>query len=134
MKDLLREQAKDLYVNSGFGIDTILNVLENSPSRKTLYNWKNEDNWDELRRNQFKRNEDIKEDLYELTLQAINEARTNPSPRNLFAVAKMVGVLKTLQTIKLDDDEESAEEKNKPKAISPDTIKMIERDILGIDR
>jgi hypothetical protein len=128
MKSQLREEARELFVEHGFSIESIRNVLKSSVSRKTLYNWKKEDGWDEKRKWHLKKTESLKDDIYELTRQAVEQAKADPSARTLFAVAKMVGVLKQLQTVKLPNEEK---EDNKPKGITEETINEIEK-LLGI--
>lgn len=124
------EEAKEYFVEHGYSIPTIVKLMKGKVSRKTIYNWSNENNWEELRRKKVSRKDTLEEDLWDLTQQAIQEAKTNPDARTLFAVAKMVGVLKTLQGVKLTSDED--EDPAKPKNITAQTLETIEKEILGL--
>lgn len=123
------EEAKEYFVEHGYSIPTIVKLMKSKVSRKTIYNWANENNWEDLRRKKITRKESLEEDLWDLTQKAISEAKVNPDARTLFAVAKMVGVLKTLQGVKLSDEEEI---ENKPKNITKQTLETIEKEILGL--
>jgi transposase len=128
MKNRLREEARELFVEQGFSVDTIQKVLEGNVSRKTIYNWKKEDGWEDDRRWHLKKTENLKDDIYELARMAVQEAKTNFNARTLFAVAKIFGVLKQLQSVTLPGEETGDK---KPKGITEDTISEIEK-LLGV--
>jgi hypothetical protein len=128
------EEAKRLYVNEGFSLDAIVEMLKKNISRKTLYNWKVEFNWDEERKKYLKSAKSIEEDLQEIARLVIQEAKANPTAHNIYALVKAISALKTFKsTPQSSSDEQVPEDKLKPKQISIETIETIERDILGLN-
>lgn len=127
----IKHQAKDYYVVHGFSIDTILKILDRKVSRKTLYNWKNNDSWDEARKAQLKKGETLKEELYDLVQQAIKEAKTNLTASNIFSVAKLLAAYRSAHSVSIDEAP-IKDESDKPKQITPETIEKIEKEILGL--
>lgn len=125
----LYEEAKRLYVIEGFSLDAIVELLKNQVSRKTLYNWRTQHHWDDQRRQYLATNEDLQREVIEITRQAIKEAKANPTPHNIYAVAKALSALKLLQGI---DTEESDTPSEKPKGLSKETAELIQREILGM--
>jgi len=123
----LYEEAKRLYVIEGFSLDAIVQLLKKNVSRKTLYNWKVKNNWDEQRDKFLKQNEDLQNEILEIARATIKEAKANPTPHNIYAVVKAISALKLLQGINFKDDTE-----DKPKNISKETIEFIQKEILGV--
>lgn len=123
----LYEEAKRLYVIEGFSIDAIVELMKNKVARKTLYNWKTANNWDEQRKSYQQENEDLQKEIRDIARIAIKEAKANPTPHNIYAVVKALSALKLMQGIDVGDDE--GEEK--VKAASPETIKFVE-ELLGM--
>ncbi|GIV45759.1 MAG: hypothetical protein KatS3mg036_0577 [Ignavibacterium sp.] len=74
----LYEEAKRLYVIEGFSIDAIVELLKNKVARKTLYNWKTANNWDEQRKIYQQENEDLQKEIRDIARIAIKEAKANP--------------------------------------------------------
>lgn len=124
----LYEEAKRLFVIEGFSIDAIVELLKSKVSRKTLYNWKSANNWDEQRRNYQQENEDLQKEIRDIARIAIKEAKANPTPHNIYAVVKALSALKLMQGIQVV--EEGGEDKIKN--VSKDTIEFIQREILGM--
>jgi len=122
------EEAKRLYVIQGFALDTITDMLKKNVSRKTLYNWKTEFNWDGERAKYQNSTASIHEELIELIKTQFKEVKLNPSSQNIFALVKLIGGLKTFQEIDLGD---KADE-NKNTSISEATIEMVKRELLGL--
>lgn len=120
------EEAKRLYVYEGLSIDAIVELLKKQVSRKTLYNWKTDFNWDEQRKKYLEQNEDLQKELYEIARNAIKEAKANPTPHSIYAVAKAITCLKLMQGIELKDNSDE------PKSIKPETIEFIKKEILGL--
>jgi hypothetical protein len=130
MKDQHYEEAKKYFVIDGFKIDTIATLMTGKVSRRTLYNWRNENGWDKEREFQLKRTTNLRDDIYSLAEQTVREAKQNPTPNNIFAVGKMIGILKNMTVINAMETPEE-EEKNDG-TISTETIAKIEQ-LLGID-
>lgn len=127
-KAVFYEEAKRLYVNDGFSVDAIEKMLKKEVSRRTLFTWKTENNWDEQRRKYLNTTKSIQDDILEITRLAIQEAKAQPSAHNIYAVVKAVSALKQLTGITLDEANEKDE---KPKTITNDTIANIQK-LLGL--
>lgn len=124
------EEAKRLYVNEGFSLDAIVGMLNNKVSRKTLYNWKTQGDWDTKRRNYLKSTEDLQSQLVKLAQIALKEALANPTPHNVYAVTKAIAALKQYQGVKLIEDETTPDQR---KGLTSDIIKTIEKEVLGLE-
>lgn len=124
----LYEEAKRLYVTEGFSIDAIVELLQDKVARKTLYNWKTANNWDEQRKAYQQENENLQKEIKEIARIAIKEAKANPTPHNIYAVVKALSALKLMQGIQVADDESG----EKIKGISKETFEFVQRELLGV--
>ena len=126
----VRSLARDYYVKEGYSVDTIIRLLPKTVSRKTVYNWKTEENWDELRKRHLKRSDNIQERIYSILDKTFDVAEENPSPKNLLAAARAFGLYNGLGKSRAEIDGTNKED-DKPKGISERTKKLIE-DKLGV--
>lgn len=117
------DEAQRLYVNEGLSLDAIVGILANKVSRKTLYNWKVQGEWDTKRKNYLKETKDLQEDLLELAKLTIKEAKANPTPHNIYAMSKAIAALKSYQGVKLIEEETTPAER---KGLTEDAVKEIE--------
>lgn len=124
----LYEEAKRLYVIEGFSIDAIVELLKEKVSRKTLYNWKTANNWDEQRRTYQQEDEDLQKEIREIARIAIKEAKANPTPHNIYAVVKALSALKLMQGIELVEDDKGEQ----ITGIRKETIELIKKEMLGL--
>lgn len=124
----LYEEAKRLYVTEGFSIDAIVELLQDKVARKTLYNWKTANNWDDQRKAYQQENEDLQKEIKEIARIAIKEAKANPTPHNIYAVVKALSALKLMQGIQIVEDDSG----EKVKGISKETFEFVQRELLGV--
>lgn len=124
------EEAKRLYVYDHFSLDTICSMLEGKVSRKTLYNWKTQGDWDSRRKEHAKSTEDIQAQLVKLAKIAIQAALANPTPHNVYAVTKAISALKGYTGTKLLNENTTEDQR---KGLTQEVRKQIEKDILGIE-
>lgn len=124
------DEAQRLYVNEGLSLDAIVGILANKVSRKTLYNWKVQGEWDTKRKNYLKDTKDLQEDLLELAKLTIKEAKANPTPHNIYAMSKAIAALKSYQGVKLIEEETTPQER---KGLTEETVRQIEKEVLGIE-
>lgn len=126
MKDsATRELARDYYIKNGFSIDTIIELLPHKVSRKTLYNWMNEENWEEARRRHLKKSIEIEERIYDILQTAMLKAQENPSPKNLLSLTRAFGLFKSMDAVRKEVDGSSREEEIR-KGLSDKTVRLIE--------
>jgi len=134
-----RLEAKKLYVESLFSLETILKVLTQKVSRKTLYNWKNnydgldEADWDKLRGQKFSEAKDIKEGLREVIKALIKEIKIDPKNAMLhFALPKYLTSFRYYDDFENLFKEMSDEEKSDAKKfVTPETIKQVDEYLKG---
>lgn len=122
------EEAKRLYVHSGLSVEMIAELLKEKVSKRTIFNWKQENNWDEQRTRAVEVTGDIQAELTEIVKLSIQRVKEEPSAQNIFALIKAILALKSLQGIRFEDEEEVPEKK----AFRPETIDKIQREILGL--
>ena len=127
----LRERAKELFVQNGFSIDTILTMMDGEVSRKTLYNWSKEDGWKELRKNSVAKKQNRRERLESLLDRYIEQAEINLNPGTLFAIGKLMTALKSANYIDFTDELAEREENNK-KGLSKENLEKIEKELLNL--
>lgn len=121
----IKEKAKSLFVESGFSIETILKMLTGEVSKKTLYNWRNEEQWDDIRRSKVERGLKLRDRMEALLERAITECETNFTANNLFAVGKAAEAFRKATFVNFSD-EKNDPEVDKAKGISEDTLKKLE--------
>lgn len=125
----LYEEAKRLYVFEGFSLDTIVELLQNKVARKTLYNWKSANNWDDQRKKYVEETVDMQKEIKEIARVAIREAKANPTPHNIYAVVKALSALKLMLNLR---DIGNNNDNDKDKQISKETIDFIQKELLGL--
>jgi hypothetical protein len=123
------DDAQRLYVQEGLSLDAIVGILTGKVSRKTLYNWKVSGDWDTKRRNYLKENQTMYDDLQDLARQTIREAKADPSPHKVFAMAKAISALKMYQAVDILEKETTPVERA---GLTEATIRKIEEEVLGL--
>jgi len=120
----LREKAKEMFVTNGFSMDTIQTMMP-EVSRKTIYNWRKEDNWEELRRGRVDRTKTRRERIEALIDRLLDEADVVVDAKLIFSIGKLVTALKSTTTFEFSEDKK-ADEVKKEQGISDDTWAKIE--------
>jgi|GEM_PF-2144924 hypothetical protein len=134
-----RIEAKKLYVDNLFSIETIQKVLTKKVSRKTLYNWKNnyddldEADWDKLRGQKFSEAKDIKEGLKEVIKALIKEIKIDPKNAMLhFALPKYLTSFRYYDDFEnLFKEMNDQEKDDAKKVITAETIKQVDDYLKG---
>lgn len=134
-----RIDAKKLYVENLFSIETIKKILTKKVSRKTLYNWKNnydgfdEADWDSLRSQKFSEAKDIKEGLKEVIKALIEEIKLDPKNAMLhFALPKYLTSFRYYDDFEnLFKEMNSDEKEDAKKIITPETIAQVDQYLRG---
>ena len=127
---VLKEKAKELFVVNGFSMDTIQTMLP-EVSRKTLYNWRDKENWVAERKAQVKTTTDIRREIEAGLMETIAEWRITKNPSLMFAIGKGIAALKSLSTFVLPDEKKEKDDEIK-KGLSPENLKKIEEEILNL--
>jgi hypothetical protein len=105
-------------------MDTIQTMLP-EVSRKTLFNWRKQDNWEELRRARVVKSSTRRERLEASLDRALDELEVVFDPKLVFAVGKIIAALKSSSTFEFTE-ERKAKDNRKEREMSEDTWKEIE--------
>ena len=108
-------------------------------SRRILFYWKKEYNWDNKRFDAEHNKDRFSEELLEFARKMMNKISTDigknqktPPPE----IYSLINILKNIQLVKQYTDSLPQEQIQKPKptgCISPDIVRQIEQEILGMD-
>lgn len=127
------EEAKRLFVVEGFSLDAIVGMLNKKVSRKTLYNWKTEGDWEGKRKEYLEQTRDMRDEIVEIAKLTIKEAKERPTPKALLAMCRAISALKSYDALNLLDDETTDEQRQKlTKDLSPETLEHIKKAIYGL--
>jgi len=125
------DEAERLFVREGFSLDAICELLQNKVSRRTLFNWMVDGKWEQKRAEYLKQTEGLRAELVEIARIAIKNAKAEPTPKNIRAMSIAIAALQSFQGIKLIEEETTQDER---KELTEETVKRIEKEVLGIDR
>lgn len=123
---LYHEDAQRLYVREGLSLDAIVGVLGKAVSRKTLFNWKKEGEWEDKRRKWLDQNKDIQDQLKNLVMLTLQNAENKPSQHNLGALLRAIQIFESYGGIK-PQIENAPTEASKPTKdkMSPEALEAI---------
>lgn len=120
------EEARRLYVQEGFALDTIVGMLGKNVSRKTLYNWKEQYEWDKKRREYVEQTKEMHQEIRELVKLTLQNAKADPTPKNLSAFARAISAMKVYEGVRLLEEETTPKERQE---LTKDIIEKIEKDL-----
>ena len=136
-KQTLAQYAFKLYVEKFMSLEDIASQFH--LNERTLRRWKKADNWETKRAEYLRTKTTLHSDLYDFTRSLINsiekdmENKGKVEPARYYAVTKMlklIGPVKSYEDEVIGEQQKSKEEK--PKGLTPDVIRKIEEQILGI--
>jgi transposase-like protein len=120
------DEARRRYVEEGLSLDAIVGLLANKVSRKTLYNWKQQYEWDDKRKAFLDQHQDLKLQLIQLAQQVFNEAKANPTQKNLKRMLVMFAAVdKYGDTSLFSKDLSPDQQQAMKKALPPETLDYI---------
>ena len=130
-------QAEHMYIYDKKSLVEI--GMELGLSRRILFYWKKEYNWDNKRFEVEHTKYGFSEELLDFARKMMNKISTDidknqktPSPE----IYSLINILKEIPLVKQYTDSLQQEQTPKPKptgCLSPDIVRQIERDILGIN-
>lgn len=126
----LKEKAKELFVVNGFSMDTIQTMLP-EVSRKTLYNWRDKENWEAQRRERAIKTSNRRERLEGLIDRLLDELDVTMDPKLIFSLGKIVAALKSSSTFEFTEEKREKQEGIK-KGLTEENLKKIEEEILNL--
>ncbi|MCZ7608897.1 MAG: DUF1804 family protein [Ignavibacterium sp.] len=127
---VLKEKAKEMFVLNGFSMDTICTMLP-GVSRKTLYNWRDKENWEAQRRERVVKASNRRERLEEIVDRLLDELNVTLDPKLIFSLGKIIAAIRASATFRFTDEIKS-EENNNTKGLTPETLDEIEKKILNL--
>ena len=127
-------QAEHMYIYDKKSLAEIGQEL--GLSRRILFYWKKEYNWDKKRFDAERNKDRFSEELLEFARKMMNKISADidnnqktPPPE----IYSLINILKNIPLVKQYTDSLQPEQKQEKKGLSPDIIRQIERDILGIN-
>lgn len=130
---LYMEDARRRYVEDGLSLDAIVGLLGKKISRKTLYNWKDQYGWDAKRKAFLEQHQDLKLQLIQLAQQVFNEAKANPTGKNIKRMLLMFAAVDKYGDASLLTKDQTPDQKEKLKNLySPELLEHIQKVIYGL--
>jgi len=126
------EEAKRLFVVEGFSLDAIVGMLDKKVSRKTLFNWKVEGEWEAKRREYVEQTKDLGDQLKDIVDVAVKEAKARPSSKSIRAMFQALVAWERYNNMKLGKGEAPASEQEIAKTLSPETLDYIKKALYGL--
>ncbi len=100
-KAIYYDEAKRLFVTQGFGLTAIEGMLDGKVTRRQLYNWKRDGQWDKKRKAYLESQEDLSTMVKEIVHTCAKNALENPTPKNLLALSRALSAAKENDAISL---------------------------------
>lgn len=136
-KQTLAEDAFKLYAEKFMSLEDIARQLH--LNERTIRRWKKSDDWETKKSEYLRTKTTLHSDLYNFTRSLINSIEKDMKnngkvePARYYAATKMlklIGPVKSYEDEVIGEKRKSKEEK--PKGLTPDIIREIEEQILGI--
>lgn len=127
----LFKQAEQMYLKSS----TVSEIsLELGIAKRTLFYWKKQYDWDKKRKESMYDKSQFKEDLQKFAQKLMEKIANSNKTNNQISQAEyysLVNILNFLPELKENDTQNEAPQIKTE--LSPDFIRQIEREILGIE-
>ena len=127
-------QAEHMYIYDKKSLAEI--GMELGLSRRILFYWKKQYNWDKKRFDAERNKDRFSEELLEFARKIMNKISADidnnqktPPPE----IYSLINILKNIPLVKQYTDSLQPEQKREKKGLTPDIVRQIEREILGIN-
>ena len=127
-------QAEHMYVYDKKSLAEI--GMELGLSRRILFYWKKEYNWDKKRFDAEHNKDKFSEELLEFARKIMNKISADidnnqktPPPE----IYSLINILKNIPLVKQYTESLQSEQKTEKKGLTPDIVRQIEREILGME-
>ena len=127
-------QAEHMYIYDKKSLAEI--GMELGLSRRILFYWKKEYNWDKKRFDAEHNKDKFSEELLEFARKMMNKISANidnnqktPPPE----IYSLINILKNIPLVKQYTESLQSEQKTEKKGLTPDIVRQIEREILGME-
>ena len=130
------KQAEHLYVYEKQSLDMIGAKLE--LSRRTLFYWKKEYEWDKKRFEKGREQELFNRELMNFAQKIMDKISNDIDNNQQTPQAEMyslINILKNIPLVKQYTDSQNLEQapKQETKGLTPDIVRQIEREVLGME-
>lgn len=126
------EEAKRLFVIEGFSLDAIVGMLDKKVSRKTLFNWKTEGEWDAKRKEYLAQRVDLTDQLRDIADLAVKEAKARPTSKSIRAMLQALVAWEKYNNMKVGKTETPDDVSTTAKQLSPETLDYIKKALYGL--
>jgi hypothetical protein len=127
------EEAKRLFVVEGFSLDAIVGMLDKKVSRKTLYNWKIEGQWEDKRREYLEQTKDLGGQIKDIVDITAKNAKAHPSSKTIRAMFQALVSWEKYNNMKLGKgDAPETDPTEIAKTLSPETLDYIKKALYGL--
>ena len=127
-------QAEHMYIYDKKSLAEI--GMELGLSRRILFYWKKEYNWDKKRFDAEYNKDRFSEELLEFARKMMNKISADidnnqktPPPE----IYSLINILKNIPLVKQYTESLQSEQKTEKKGLTPDIVRQIEREILGME-
>ena len=127
-------KAEHMYIYDKKSLAEIGMELE--LSRRILFYWKKEYNWDKKRFDAEHNKDKFSEELLEFARKMMNKISADidnnqktPPPE----IYSLINILKNIPLVKQYTESLQSEQKTEKKGLTPDIVRQIEREILGME-
>jgi len=127
-------QAEHMYIYNKKSLTEI--GMELGLSRRILFYWKKEYNWDKKRFDAEHNKDKFSEELLEFARKMMNKISADidnnqktPPPE----IYSLINILKNIPLVKQYTESLQSEQKTEKKGLTPDIVRQIEREILGME-
>ena len=127
-------QAEHMYIYDKKSLAEI--GMEFGLSRRILFYWKKEYNWDKKRFDAEHNKDKFSEELLEFARKMMNKISADidnnqktPPPE----IYSLINILKNIPLVKQYTESLQSEQKTEKKGLTPDIVRQIEREILGME-
>ena len=127
-------QAEHMYIYDKKSLAEI--GIQLGLSRRILFYWKKEYNWDKKRFDAEHNKDKFSEELLEFTRKMMNKISADidnnqktPPPE----IYSLINILKNIPLVKQYTESLQSEQKTEKKGLTPDIVRQIEREILGME-
>ncbi len=131
----LYKQAENLYIEEGMSIENICRNLD--ISRRTIFYWKKNYDWDKSRNKKYKSESKLSTELTDIALKFMQQISKNMDNKMQTSQAEYYTLLNLIKNIpkikKYEKDlvKNSVTPKFASKSFSPEFIRQVQKDILG---
>lgn len=130
----LYKQTENLYIEEGMSIEDICRNLD--ISRRTIFYWKKNYDWDKSRNKKYKSESKLSTELTDIALkfiQQISKNMDNKIPTSQVEYYALINLIKNIPEVKKYEksvEGDLTKPKLFPKSLTPEFIKQIQQDIL----